>query len=109
MFRRERWISGRGGYRRADSGSAEMDTLQDLPHIGDPFHLFTDRRSPTTELRAQGHWDCVLQMGAAHLEHLVELPSLGEEGLLKLAQRFHIALQPEDQPEVKGRWIDVIC
>ena len=48
-------------------------------------------------------------MGAAHLEHLVELPSLGEEGLLELAQRLHVALQPEDQPEVESRRIDVIC
>ena len=34
--------------------------------------------------------------------------SLGEESLLKLAQRFHVALEPEDQPEMESRRIDVV-
>src|SRR5258705_10273970 len=41
-------------------------------------------------------------------EHLVELTGLGEESLLKLVQRFHVALEPNDQPEVEGRRIDVV-
>ena len=72
------------------------------------LNLFADRGTPAVELGSQRHRHGVLQVSAAHLEHLVELTSLGEESLLKLAQRFHVTLEPEDQPEVESRWIDVV-
>ncbi len=75
---------------------------------GDPLHLLADGRPPAVELGAQGHRDRVLQVGAAHLEHPVELPGLGEKGLLQLAQRLHVALQAEDQAEVEGRRVHVV-
>ena len=82
--------------------------LQHLPHLGDMLHLFADRRAPAVELGAERHRHRVLQVGAAHLQHLVELPALGEEGLLQLAQRLHVALEPQDQREAEGGRIDVV-
>src|ERR1043165_7654732 len=108
MLRRQRGITGRSGYCSADRRRAEIDALENFSSLGESFDFFADGRSPAVELASERHRHRVLEMGAAHLEHVLELQRLGEESLLELPQCLHVTLEPEDQAKVKGRRIDVV-
>ena len=54
------------------------------------------------------HRDGVLEVGASHLQDILELLALGEESIPEPAQLFHVAFQPQDQTEVEGRRVDVV-
>ncbi len=82
--------------------------MQERAHFHDPLHFLAQRRAPAVELLAQRHRNRILQVRAAHLQYVVEFPALGEERLLQPAQRFHVAVEAEDQRQAERRRIDVV-
>src|SRR4030095_16751618 len=75
--------------RRSDRGGAKVDLVQELAHFGDALHLLADRRAPAVELLAERHRHGILQVGATHLQHSVELLRLRAKRLLQRRQRIH--------------------
>ena len=108
VLRRELRVARRRRHRGADRRGAEVDLVQELPDLGDALHFLADRRAPAVELLAERHRHGVLQVGAAHLQHLVELLALGEERLLQPGQRLHVAGQAQDQREPERGRVDVV-
>ena len=82
--------------------------MQELADFGDALHLLADGRAPAVELLAERHRHRVLQMGAAHLQHPVELLALGEERLLQPGERLHVARETQDQRQPERRRVDVV-
>jgi hypothetical protein len=105
---RQLGIAGRGGHRRADRGGAEVDLAQQGANLLDPLHLLADRRAPSAEFLAERHRHRVLQVGAAHLQHALELLALGVERVLQPAQGLGVAFEPPDQRQAKRGRVDVV-
>ena len=104
----QRCVVGVGGDAGADGGGAHVDFTQQQHGFAQALFVFAQHHGVGAELLAQRHGHGVLQLGAAHLQHVLEFLGLGLEGL---AQHGHGVDQPEDaEPggDLQRRGVDVV-
>ena len=75
---RQLLIAGVGVDAGTDGGSAQVHFGQQLGcQAAQAVEVFGQGGGKGAELLTQGHWNGVLQLGAAHLQHMVEFFALG--------------------------------
>ena len=85
----------------ADGGGSEVDLQEQLGGPAELADLFAHEDAVDHELLPQGHRDGVLELGASHLQDVLELLGLGVEGdgeVLDLClQRLHDGVQGDPE------------
>ncbi len=92
----------------ADRGSAQIDLLEQLIEVGDAIDVFAQSVGEGAEFLAQRHRHRVLQLGATHLDHIIEFQRLAGEGIGQFAQRVHQHRVAAQQADTDGGGVGVV-
>ena len=101
-------VSRRRRDARADRGGAQVDFVQQLPPLADALHFLADRVRVAVEFLAERHRHRVLEVRAAHLEHVIEFLRLRANALRSARQRLELGSSAQDQRELERRRIGVV-
>ena len=99
------------GMRRdsgADRGRAHVDLVQQVGVLFEPLVVLAERRREPVELLPEGHRNRILQLRATHLQHVVELDGLVEEGAAEQVELFEQREQVETEPDLDRGRIHVV-
>ena len=94
----------------ADRRAAERDFLQHRPRLAQPVEAVLHHAGVAAEFLAEADRRGVLKVGAADLDHVVELARLGGQGVAQLGQRRQqLPVEGEQGGEVDGGREDVVA
>ncbi len=82
--------------------------MQQHHRLRQPGPVLADHQRVRTELLAEGHRHGVLELRAAHLEHVVELVGLGRERRLEHLHGVEQRVRRQDQRDLDRRRVDVV-
>jgi hypothetical protein len=105
---RGRDIPGGGVEHRADGRGAQVDLVQQQHGFAQPCPVLADHQGVGAELLAERHRHGVLQLGAAHLQDVVELLGLAGERVLQHLHRVEQVVGREDDRDLDRRRVDVV-
>ena len=88
----------------SDGGPAHIDFRQEDGVALEVCNLFLKVVGEGVEFLAGGHGDCVLELGAPHLDYVLELLALGAEGVDELLERsLELPVHPYEGVAEGGR------
>jgi len=108
LLHRQEDVVPRGAQASAHGRAAQVHGPQPLLALEDPPPVAGQGFGPGRALGAQGHGHGVLQLGAAHLDHLPEGALLVLEGLLQQGDGFFQAAQQPDRRDLNRGGEDVV-
>ena len=100
--------AGDGVEAGADGGSAHVDLLEEDGVALEVRELFREVVGEGVEFLSGGHRDGVLQLGAAHLDDVLEFLTLGPEGGDQVAEGLLHMLVHADERVAEGAGIGVV-
>ena len=101
-------VARRGVHTGADCGAAHVDLTQLSLRALQLEALLGNVVSECLELLTHGHWDCILQLGATHLQDLSEFPALGIKRALERVQVLDQLINGEVQTQTESGGVRVI-
>ncbi len=101
-------VAGGGVETGADRGRAEVDLVDQLEGLREPAAVLVEHDGEGGELLPECHRHGVLQLGAAHLQHVAELDGLAGEGVLEDGHGVEQAAHRRYGRDSDGGRVDVV-
>ena len=97
-------VAGRGVEPGADGGGPQVDFQESVGGIPEDGLFFGQVVGECVEFVAEGHGDCVLELGAAHFEDVDEFVGFAVECVLQFVDSFDESLHAgvDAEPEAGG-------
>ena len=97
-----------GGNAGTNRRAAHVDLVKEPDVLREPFDLLAEGDGISLEFLTEGHRHRVLQLGAAHLEHIGEFDTFGAEGVDQTPQGIEQQLVAVANGKFDGRGVGVV-